>query len=226
MIRFQGVSLRYGNGPQVLRDITFHLEPGSFHFLVGPSGAGKSSLLRLMYLALRPTRGSITMFGRELIKTPRSDLPALRRRIGVVFQDFRLLDHLSVTENIALPLRMAGLKDSAIREHLTELIGWVGLTHHAESKPTILSDGEKQRVAIARAVIARPSLLLADEPTGNLDPDLGLRLTQLFAELNKIGTTVVMATHNESLAIRFPFSTLAISDGKVTVEQRRVGPLS
>ncbi|MSP82067.1 MAG: cell division ATP-binding protein FtsE [Alphaproteobacteria bacterium] len=225
MVRFQSVSLRYGNRPQVLRDVTFHLETGSFHFLVGPSGAGKTSLLRLMFLARRPTRGAITMFGRDLSKTPRHELPALRRRIGIVFQDFRLLDHLTVVDNIALPLRIAGIRDGVVREHVTELLTWVGLTHHADSKPTILSDGEKQRVAIARAVIARPSLLLADEPTGNLDPDLGLRLTQLFAELNKIGTTVVMATHNESLAVRFPFATLQIAEGQVTQGGRRVAPL-
>ncbi|MEX2648436.1 MAG: cell division ATP-binding protein FtsE [Alphaproteobacteria bacterium] len=225
MIRFQGVSLRYGNGPQVLRDISFHLQPGSFHFLVGPSGAGKSSLLRLMYLALRPTRGTIGLFGRDTTTTPRRELPSLRRRIGIVFQDFRLLEHLTVSDNVALPLRIAGLKDTLVREHVGELIHWVGLGHHVESRPSVLSDGEKQRVAIARAIVARPSLLLADEPTGNLDPDTGLRLTQLFAELNKIGTTVVMATHNETLAVRFPFSTLRIAEGQLTVDARRAVPL-
>jgi len=225
LIRFQGVSLRYGNGPHVLRDVTFHLEPGSFHFLVGPSGAGKSSLLRLMYLALRPVRGTITMFGREISATPRRELPALRRRIGIVFQDFRLLDHLSVFENVALPLRIADLRESLVREHVAELVNWVGLAHHASARPNVLSDGEKQRVAIARAIVARPSLLLADEPTGNLDPDLGLRLTQLFAELNKIGTTVVMATHNATLAVRFPFATMHISEGQVTMGARLAGAL-
>ena len=225
LIRFQGVSLRYGNGPQVLREVTFQLDPGSFHFLVGPSGAGKSSLLRLMYLALRPWRGQISMSGRDITETPRRELPALRRRIGIVFQDFRLLDHMSVFENVALPLRIAGLRDALVREHVAELVNWVGLAHHASSLPYVLSDGEKQRVAIARAIVARPSLLLADEPTGNLDPDLGLRLTQLFAELNKIGTTVVMATHNETLAVRFPFATLRISEGQVTLDARRAGPL-
>ncbi len=225
MIRFQGVSLRYGNGPQVLRDISFHLQPGSFHFLVGPSGAGKSSLLRLMYLALRPSRGTIGLFGRDTTTTMRRELPSLRRRIGIVFQDFRLLDHLTVFDNVALPLRIAGLKDTLVREHVGELIHWVGLGHHVESRPSVLSDGEKQRVAIARAIVARPSLLLADEPTGNLDPDTGLRLTQLFTELNKIGTTVVMATHNETLAVRFPFSTLRIAEGQLTVDARRAVPL-
>ncbi|MGH6719969.1 MAG: cell division ATP-binding protein FtsE [Alphaproteobacteria bacterium] len=225
MIRFQGVSLRYGNGPHVLRDVTFQLEPGSFHFLVGPSGAGKTSLLRLIYLALRPARGTITMFGRDITETPRRDLPALRRRIGIVFQDFRLLDHMSVFENVALPLRIAGLRESLVREHVAELVNWVGLAHHAASRPHVLSDGEKQRVAIARAIVARPSLLLADEPTGNLDPDLGLRLTQLFAELNKIGTTVVMATHNETLAVRFPFATMRINEGQIALDARRAGSL-
>lgn len=225
MICFQGVSLRYGNGPQVLRDVSFELEPGSFHFLVGPSGPGKSSLLRLMYLALRPTRGTVELFGRDLTETPRRELPALRRRIGIVFQDFRLLDHLTVFDNVALPLCLAGLRAGSVCEHVGELINWVGLGHHVESRLPVLSDGEKQWVAIARAIVARPSLLLADEPTGNLDPDLGLRLTQLFAELNKIGTTVVMATHNKTLAVRFPFATLRINEGQVAVGQRRAGRL-
>ena len=226
VVRFQAVGLRYGNGPRVLRDVSFHLEPGSFHFLIGPSGAGKSTLLKLLYLALKPTRGSITLFGRDLAHTPRAELPALRRRIGVVFQNFRLLDHLSVLDNVALPLRIAGVKESMIGDHVAELLHWVGLGEQIAARPPVLSDGEKQRAAIARAVISRPSLLLADEPTGNLDPELGLRLTQLFAELNRIGTTVVMATHNETLTVRFPFSTMRLSDGQLAVEGRRTAAIA
>jgi cell division transport system ATP-binding protein len=221
----QNVGLRYNRGGEVLRDVTFHLRPGSFHFLTGPSGAGKTSLLRMFFMSLKPTRGSMHIFGQDVSRLSTAKRSQLRRRVGIVFQDFRLLDHLTVVDNIALPLRIAGVRDGVVREHVAELLNWISLTHHADSKPPILSDGEKQRVAIARAVIARPSLLLADEPTGNLDPDLGLRLTQLFAELNKVGTTVVMATHNESLAVRFPFATLQIAEGQVTQGGRRVAPL-
>ena len=199
MVRFENVALRYGHGPEVLRDISFHLEPGSFHFLTGPSGAGKTSLLRLLYLAQRAARGKITIFGRDLTATSRDELPALRRRIGVVFQNFRLLNHLSALDNTALPLRIAGAKKQEIEEHVTELLNWVGLSDQLHAYPPTMSDGEKQRVAIARAVIGRPNLLLADEPTGNVDPERGVQILHLFEELNKIGTTVVIATHDQSL---------------------------
>lgn len=196
MVRFENVGMRYGMGSEVLRNITFTLEPGSLHLLTGPSGAGKSSLLKLLYLAHRPSRGLITMFGRDIATAPRRDLPDLRRRIGVVFQDFRLLDHLSVFDNVALPLRIVGANEKVIREHAEELLEWVGLTDRMNSRPPTLSGGEKQRLAIARAVIGRPDLLLADEPTGNVDPDMAQRLMHLFLELNKVGTTTVIATHD------------------------------
>ncbi|HET7594928.1 MAG TPA: ATP-binding cassette domain-containing protein, partial [Stellaceae bacterium] len=179
--------MRYGAGPEVLRDINMRLPPGSFHFLTGPSGAGKSTLLKLMYLAERPSRGLISLFDREIATTPRRELPALRRRIGVVFQDFRLIDHLSAFDNAALPLRVSGLAESQIREHVAELLSWVGLADHLDAKPATLSGGQQQRVAIARAVISRPSLLLADEPTGNVDDEMALRLLRLFEEMNKLG---------------------------------------
>ncbi len=217
MIRFENVGLRYGIGPEVLRDIQFELEPGTFHFLVGPSGAGKSSLLSLMFLAQRPTRGLISMFDRDIATMPRRDLPALRQRIGVVFQDYRLLDHLTALENVALPLHVAGAKPEQVRDHVAELLSWVGLAEHLDARPETLSGGQKQRVAIARAVIGRPSLLFADEPTGNLDADLGMRLMYLFEELNKIGTTVVIATHNESLVARLNHSVMRLEDGKLIV---------
>src|SRR5690349_1980017 len=204
--------MRYGNGPEVLRDVSFTLEPGTFHFLTGASGAGKSSLLRLMYLAHRPSRGLITMFGHDVASLKRAELPPLRRRIGVVFQNFRLLDHLSALDNVALPLRVAGAKEGQVREHVAELLSWVGLGDHLNDKPATLSGGQQQRVAIARAVITRPSLLLADEPTGNVDDRIGMRLLHLFEELNKLGTTVVVATHNESLVARFRHRQLRIED--------------
>jgi cell division transport system ATP-binding protein len=215
LVRFQNVGMRYGVGPEVLRDISFHLAPGSFHFLTGPSGAGKSSLLKLLYLAYRPSRGLITMFDHDLSTTPRSKLPDLRRRIGVVFQDFRLLDHLSALDNVALPLRIAGAKEAQIVEHVTELLQWVGLADHLHARPPTLSGGEKQRVAIARAVIGHPRLLLADEPTGNVDPEMGVRLMHLLLELNKTGTTVLIATHDQHLIDSFDMPVLRLADGEL-----------
>lgn len=216
LIRFENVGLRYGTGPEVLHDINFTLEQGSFHFLTGASGAGKSSLLRLMYLAHRPSRGLVTMFGRDLASLSRHDLPGLRRRIGVVFQNFRLLDHLSALDNVALPLRVAGAREGEIREHVAELLRWVGLGDHLDDRPPVLSGGQQQRIAIARAVITRPSLLLADEPTGNVDDRIGMRLLHLFDELNKLGTTVVIATHNETLIERFDHPRLVLESGHLT----------
>ncbi len=218
MIRFQNVGMRYGPGPEVLRDVSFDLAPGSFHFLTGPSGAGKTSLLKLMYLAHRPSRGLVTMFGQDVAAAGRDTLPLLRRRIGVVFQDFRLLDHLSALDNVALPLRIAGVPEARVVEHCTELLTWVGLGDRLEARPATLSGGEKQRVAIARAVIARPSLLLADEPTGNVDPDMAQRLMYLFVELNKSGTAVVLATHDIHLLDRFRFPVLKLRGGQVQVQ--------
>lgn len=215
MIQFENVGMRYGMGPEVLRDVSFHLKPGSFHFLTGPSGAGKSSLLRMIYLAEKPSRGLITMFGRDVTSADRRDLPDLRRRIGVVFQDFRLLDHLSALDNVALPLRIAGAKDEQIREHVAELLSWVGLADRIHARPPTLSGGEQQRVAIARAVIARPSVLLADEPTGNVDPAMGERLMHLFVELNKIGTTILIATHDSSLVNSVNAPRLSLEEGRL-----------
>jgi cell division transport system ATP-binding protein len=213
LIRFENVGMRYGNGPEVLRDVSFTLEPGTFHFLTGASGAGKSSLLRLMYLAHRPSRGLITMFGHDVASLKRAELPPLRRRIGVVFQNFRLLDHLSALDNVALPLRVAGAKESDVREHVAELLSWVGLGDHLNDRPATLSGGQQQRVAIARAVITRPSLLLADEPTGNVDDRIGMRLLHLFEELNKLGTTIVIATHNEMMIERFGYARMVLDKG-------------
>jgi cell division transport system ATP-binding protein len=211
--------MRYGPGPEVLRDVSFALPPGSFHFLTGPSGAGKTSLLKLMYLAHRPSRGLITMFGQDVSTADRATLPLLRRRIGVVFQDFRLLEHLSALDNVGLPLRIAGVPEDRVRNNVAELLTWVGLGDRMDARPATLSGGEKQRLAIARAVIARPSLLLADEPTGNVDPEMAQRLMYLFVELNKLGTAVVLATHDLHLLQHFAFPTLRLQAGQVRVEQ-------
>lgn len=216
LVRFERVGMRYGIGPEVLRDVSFSLPEGSFHFLTGSSGAGKSSLLRLLYLSARPSRGLITLFGRDLASARRQDLPMLRRRIGVVFQDYRLLDHLSARENVALPLRLAGgVDEEEIRRNVAELLDWVGLGDRKDARPPTLSGGEKQRVAIARAVIAGPRLLLADEPTGNLDEDMALKLMRLFAELNRHGTTVLIATHDRALIHRFDYPVLRLHDGEL-----------
>ena len=217
IVRFENVGLRYGLGPEVLRDVSFALAPGSFHFLVGESGAGKSSLLKLIYLALRPTRGCISLFGREIASTPRGDLPALRRKVGVVFQEFKLLNHLSAFDNVALPMRVARAKRKDVDKYVAELLAWVGLKDHMQARPPTLSGGQQQRVAIARAVISRPSLLLADEPTGNVDDQMGLRLIHLFEELNRLGTTVIIATHSQQLVERLGYAQLQLADGNLAI---------
>jgi cell division transport system ATP-binding protein len=193
---FDNVGLRYGTGSETLTDISFTLFPGSFYFLTGASGAGKTSLLKLLYLSLRPSRGAIRMFGNDTIAMTRDRLPGFRRRIGVVFQDFRLVPHLSAFDNIALPLRIAGISENDLTGPVNEMLSWIGLSERAEARPATLSGGEQQRVAIARAVIGRPEILVADEPTGNVDPEMAVRLLQLFAALNRLGTTVVVATHD------------------------------
>ncbi|NOT39803.1 MAG: cell division ATP-binding protein FtsE [Alphaproteobacteria bacterium] len=218
MVRFENVGMRYGLGPEILRDISFTLDAGSFHLLTGPSGAGKTSLLKLIYLAERPCRGAISMFGRDIATTPRDELPALRRRIGVVFQEFRLLDHLTVFDNVSLPRRVMGESEGHYRAEVEELLSWVGLGNRLNAKPATLSGGEKQRVAIARAVVAKPELLLADEPTGNVDPEIGGRIMRLFIELNKLGTCVMIATHDTRIMERVPASRIyRLAEGKLTV---------
>jgi cell division transport system ATP-binding protein len=217
VVRFENVGLRYGPGPEVLRDLTFRLDPHSFQFLTGPSGAGKTSLLRLLFLALRPTRGLITLFGHDIATLSKDSLATLRRRIGIVFQDFRLLDHMTTYENVALPLRVIGMEEDSYRKEVMELLDWVGLGERIWALPPVLSGGEKQRAAIARAVIARPQLLLADEPTGNVDPSLAQRLLRLFVQLNKTGTAVVIATHDIALMDQYDAPRLVLHEGRLHV---------
>jgi cell division transport system ATP-binding protein len=209
--------LRYGLGPEVLRDLSFHIEPHSFQFLTGPSGAGKTSLLRLLFLSLRPTRGLITAFGSDVATMTKDDLATHRRGIGIVFQDFRLLDHMTTYENVALPFRVMGREEDSYRQEVIELLHWVGLGQRMDALPPVLSGGEKQRAAIARAVIARPQLLLADEPTGNVDPNLAERLLRLFIELNKSGTTVLIATHDIQLMDQYDAKRLVLHEGRLHV---------
>ncbi len=208
IVQFDNVGLRYGTNREVLSDVSFSLFPGRFYFLTGASGAGKTSLLRLLYLAQRPSRGGIRMFRQDVITLPRGRLPQFRRRIGTVFQDFRLVPHLSAFDNVALPLRISGMGEEALRKPVEDMLRWVGLDERAHARPETMSGGEQQRCAIARAVIARPEVLVADEPTGNVDPEMALKLLRLFESLNRLGTTVVVATHDVHLLRKVPDSLI------------------
>ena len=215
VVAFDAVGLRYGEGPEILHDVSFAIEPGSFRFLTGPSGAGKTTLLRLILLSLRPSRGLVHLFGQESTRISGPELTSIRRRMGVVFQDFRLLDHLTTYENVALPLRVQEREEASYRAEVTELLDWVGLGRRAHAMPPVLSGGEKQRAAIARALISRPELILADEPTGNVDPALARRLLHLFTELHRLGTSVLIATHDLALMDQVDAERLVLSDGQL-----------
>ncbi len=229
IVQFDNVGLRFGTDREVLSDISFTLYPGSFYFLTGASGAGKTSLLKLLYLAQRPSRGAIRMFGTDAITMPRESLPAFRRRLGVVFQDFRLVQHLSAFDNVALPLRIAGAAERDLDQPVRDMLEWVGLGDRMDSPPATLSGGEQQRVAIARAVIGRPAMLLADEPTGNVDPDMAVKLLRLFEALNRRGTTVLVATHDlhllqkvsDSMIMRLDKGRLSDPTGALRYPPRR-----
>ena len=218
MVRFENVGLRYGMGPEVLRDLTFSIEPRSFQFLTGPSGAGKTTLMKLIMLTLRPTRGLVSLFDRDASQVGSKDITEIRRRIGVVFQDFRLLDHLTTYENVALPFRVRGQEEATYRAQVVELLRWVGLGERLHAPPPVLSGGEKQRAAIARALIAKPELLLADEPTGNVDPTLARRLLRLFVELHHSGTAVVIATHDLALMDQIDARRLVLAHGRLHID--------
>jgi cell division transport system ATP-binding protein len=219
LIAFENVGLRYGHGPEILKDLTFAISPGSFHFLTGPSGSGKTSLLRLLLLSLKPTRGSVSMFGEDVSALERDRLLQMRRHIGIVFQEFRLLDHLTTFENVALPLRVRGQAEASYRGNVEELLDWVGLGDRMDAHPAVLSGGEKQRAAIARAVIGNPDILLADEPTGNVDPELSERLLHLFEQLNKMGTTIILATHEVALLEKFGYPRMLLNEGELTIHE-------
>lgn len=218
LVRFENVGLRYGSRAEVLRDVSFSIEPESFQFLTGPSGAGKTSLLRLILLSLKPTRGLIRIFGHDTADLAKDEVTLIRRRIGAVFQDFRLLDHLSTYQNVALPLFVQGKNESSFRAEVIELLRWVGLGDRVDALPPTLSGGEKQRAAIARALIVQPELLIADEPTGNVDPSLARRLLRLFVELHKTGTSIVIATHDIALMDQFGSARrLVLGDGRLHI---------
>ena len=217
MIKFENVGLRYGMGPEVLRDVSFSIPKQSFQFLTGPSGAGKTTLLRLLFMSLRPTRGLITIFDKDMATIRPEELPLLRRRVGVVFQDFRLLDHMTIYENVGLPLRVRGKEESSYQHDVLELLKWVGLGERIHALPPVLSGGEKQRVAIARALIDQPEILLADEPTGNVDTPMARRLLRLFLELNRLGTAVVIATHDLGLMDQVDARRMILSQGRLDI---------
>jgi cell division transport system ATP-binding protein len=219
LVRFENVGLRYGLGPEVLRDLSFHIEPNSFQFLTGPSGAGKTSLLRLLFLSLRPTRGLISIFGNDVVTLSKDELSALRRRIGIVFQDFRLLPNKTVAENVAFALEVTAAPGSTIRQRVPHLLTLVGLHEHAHHLPTQLSGGEQQRTAIARALVHDPAILIADEPTGNLDPVTSWEIIQLLIQINSLGTTVLMATHNQEIVNAMRRRVLALEGGHLVRDE-------
>ena len=210
--------MRYGQAPEVLRDIDLRLTPGSFHFLTGASGAGKSSLLKLIYIAAKPSGGQLRIFDHDILTTPRTELPFLRRRIGVVFQEFHLLDHLTAFDNVALPLRIVGQKLEQYQSDVIELLDWVGLGGRLWAYPPTLSGGEKQRLSIARAVVTKPDILLADEPTGNVDHAMALRILRLLVELNRMGTTVVIASHDQDLVARSGMPVMHLEHGRLSTQ--------
>ncbi len=216
IIQMERISLRYGRGPEILSDIDLTLQPGSFSFLTGASGAGKSSLLKMIYLTLAPTRGLISLFGKTLTDLDTKALQDLKRKIGVVSQDYELIPHLTVFENAALPLRATGRSRSSYDANTKELLDWVGLGQKLDHSPQTLSGGEQQRVAIARAVMTKPDILIADEPTGNVDPDMGKRLLRLFLEMNRMGTTVLIATHDHGLLNQIKADRFHLENGHVS----------
>lgn len=217
MVRLEHIGKRFGTDAEVLRDVSLNLEAGGFYFLTGISGAGKTTLLKVIYLAERPSQGLVTLFNVDASTADRAMHTALRRRIGIVFQDFRLVDHLSVRDNVALPLRIAGAPEREIRENVPELLGWMGLADKLDLRPATLSGGEQQRVAIARAIVRRPDLLIADEPTGNVDDEIAMLLVRVFERINKLGTTVLIATHDVTFARQFPHRRYHIERGALSL---------
>ena len=216
LVQFENVGLSYTSDHAVLSEVNFALPAGGFYFLTGPSGAGKSSLLRLLICAEKPTTGRIFLFGSDITHMPRPELTDMRRQLGVVFQDFRLIPYLTAFENTALPLRLNGADENYINRHVRELLAWVGLGSRMEALPAELSGGEQQRIAIARAVVNRPKLLLADEPTGNVDEETAVKLFHLFDEMNKLGTAVILATHQHNLVERFKKPAIQLKAGRLT----------
>jgi cell division transport system ATP-binding protein len=217
LVRLENVGKRYGAEAEILRDVSLTLDPGGFYFLTGVSGAGKTTLLKIIYLAEPPSRGVVTLFDTDAATASRAAHNELRRRIGIVFQDFRLVDHLSVRDNVALPMRIAGASEREIREDVPELLDWMGLDGKLDFRPATLSGGEQQRVAIARAIVRRPDLLIADEPTGNVDDEIAMLLVRVFERINKLGTTVLIATHDVAFARQFAHRRYHLDSGALCI---------
>ncbi len=215
MIRFEGLSKSFPGDVDALVDIDLHIERGEFVFITGSSGAGKSSLLRLVLRQERPTKGRILIDGKDVGRLPVSKVPQLRRSMGIVFQDFKLIQRKNALQNVSYVLNVAGLPRSEQKRRAYNALRSVGLSHRITAYPPTLSGGEQQRVAIARAVVGEPSLLLADEPTGNLDPDLAVEIMRLFREINARGTTIVVATHDRDLIQRMQRRTVVLKRGRV-----------
>ncbi len=215
MIRFDNVTKRYDKGREALRNVSFDIDAGELIFLTGHSGAGKSTLLKLIALIERPTRGQVLIEGRNIGRLPERRIPAHRRKIGMVFQDHKLLEDRSVFENVALPMIIAGYAQREIRGRVRASLDYVGLLDHEKHTPAMLSTGEQQRVGIARAIVARPKLLIADEPTGNLDPELSLDIMNLFRRFNEVGVTMLIATHDLGLVEQLGGRRIILEDGMV-----------
>ena len=220
MIRFENVSKSYPGSQGGLHEVSFHLEPGEMAFLTGHSGAGKSTLLKLVGLLERPNRGQIRVNGHNLGRIGRRQLPLFRRQVGMIFQDHRLLADRTVFDNVALPLVVAGQSRAEIRRRVQAALDKVGLLKKAKALPVTLSGGEQQRVGIARAVVSRPPVVLADEPTGNLDPELSLEIMELFRQFNQVGVTLLIATHDLGLVERLPTRTLTLREGRLVGDRR------
>jgi cell division transport system ATP-binding protein len=219
MIDFSNVTKQYERMP-ALKDITFSVERGDMIFITGPSGAGKTTLLKIIYLATKADEGRVMIGDWDLRRLKESSIPILRRSIGIVFQDFRLLDNRTVFDNIAMTLRIQGINEFEIRERVMEMLKVVNLRHKAEAYPQTLSGGEQQRIVIARAIVGEPKILLADEPTGNLDSETAAGVTQLFKEINIKGTTVLVATHNKEMYKNSGRRVLKLKDGLLIGEEK------
>lgn len=216
-ISFANVGARYDNSREVLSDVSFNISNGSFYFLSGASGAGKTTLLRLIYQLHKPSRGQIKLFGKITNDMTRDEISNLRHKMAIVFQEYSLLSHMSVFDNIALPLRVRGIPEAKIKKLVSKTLEWVGLGKYADANPKSLSGGQQQRVSVARAIIIQPAILLADEPTGNLDDENASRLMELFIQMNKVfGTTIILATHSTKLMETYKFPVIHVENHKVT----------
>jgi cell division transport system ATP-binding protein len=215
-ISFANVAAQYERGHEILTDVSFNISSGAFYFLSGASGAGKTTLLRLIYQLHRPSRGQIKLFGKSTEDITRDEIARLRHKMAIVFQEYSLLSHLSVFDNVALPLRVRGIPEAKIKKLVSKTLEWVGLGRYADANPKSLSGGQQQRVSVARAIIIQPEILLADEPTGNLDDENAARLMELFVQMNKnFGTTIILATHSQKLMDTYKFPVIKVENQKV-----------